>query len=263
MTPAAEGDLSGGTGVQYPRHSTVGATSHCRWSCVTRTTGLCAAGRSCGRAWSAGGRVRYRSGRAHGRSHRRCGRCRGGETLVPAGHRHAPVKAPAGWVAHGLRAGSGRCPRNGLVVGWARHTPYFASWVSTPRRSAATGACRSMPAGTGGRVAAAADSPVGRRSSGERAFWEGLGGVYLVCEQASLHGGVVPHYLVGPVGIGIEDADPGCAAAIADGADDRHQAGQVQGVIALAVPPDQIRYPALACRARRLKGRRGLEMQTV
>ena len=65
------------------------------------------------------------------------------------------------------------------------------------------------------------------QASRERAFWDGLGGVYFVGEQAGLHSGVLPHYLVDLIGIGVEDADAGCAAAIADGADDSHQAGQV------------------------------------
>ena len=65
------------------------------------------------------------------------------------------------------------------------------------------------------------------QASRERAFWDGLGGVYFVGEQAGLHSGVLPHYLVDLIGIGIEDADAGCAAAIADGADDSLQAGQV------------------------------------
>src|SRR5262249_21684522 len=58
------------------------------------------------------------------------------------------------------------------------------------------------------------------QASVERAFWEGLGGVCCVGEQAGLHSGVLPHYLVDLIGTGVEDADAGCAAAIADGADD-------------------------------------------
>jgi hypothetical protein len=65
------------------------------------------------------------------------------------------------------------------------------------------------------------------QASRERAFWDGLGGVYFVGEQAGLHSGVLPHYPVDLIGIGIEDADAGCAAAITDGADDSLQAGQV------------------------------------
>jgi len=106
---------------------------------------------------------------------------------------------------------------------------------------------------------AAADTAAVRPSTGEAALWEGLGGMYFVGEQAGLHGGVLPHYLVDLIGIGVEDADAGSAAAIADGADDPRRAGQVQGVIALAVLPDQIRYPAFACRARFLKAGADLE----
>jgi hypothetical protein len=61
--------------------------------------------------------------------------------------------------------------------------------------------------------------------------------VYFVDEQARLHGGVLPHYPVDLAGIGVEDADASCAAAIADGADDGLQARQVQGVIALWTAP--------------------------
>ena len=82
-------------------------------------------------------------------------------------------------------------------------------------------------------------------------------------KRQAFHAGVLPHYPVDLIGIGIEDADTCGAAAIADGADDPHKAGQVQRVIALAVLPGQIRHPAFACRAGFLKARASLEDGTA
>ena len=96
---------------------------------------------------------------------------------------------------------------------------------SIPPATARSGSARS-PRRSTWRQAQGQRRPHGQASR-ERAFWEGLGGVYFVGEQAGLHSGVLPHYLVDLIGIGIEDADAGCAAAIADGADDSLQADQV------------------------------------
>src|SRR5262249_37678835 len=88
---------------------------------------------------------------------------------------------------------------------------------------------------------------------------EGLRGVDLEGEKAGFDPGVLPHYPVDIFGIRVRHGDARGSAAIGDGADDARQASEVQGVIALAVLPDQVRQPAFADRPGLLKARAGLE----
>jgi ABC-type sugar transport system ATPase subunit len=139
--------------------------------------------------------------------------------LVPTLSAAENAGSAADWSAMNIRP---RQPSRPLSAGGTSTASGCSSILPATARSGLRGHQGAVP---GGRPTG--QTATARQASRERAFGEGLGGVYFVGERAGLHSGVLPHYLVDLIGIGIKDADAGCAAAIADGADESLQAGQV------------------------------------